>query len=212
MTQLTSQLTDTPDPEAGQRGFPDWLLATALALATLALFWPATQCGFLNFDDNLYVTANAQVQKGLNLENVEWAFTNPVSANWHPLTMMSHMLDCQLFGLKPWGHHLTSILLHCAQHRPGFSAAAPHFWRALAERVGGGTVRMAPLARGVGGLGGGTEGCAQHAVLPAFAAGVREVCRGRRKEDGERRTENGGRESAIRGPWSVVSRLGFIMG
>ena len=103
---------DTPDPETAQRRLPDWLMAALLALATLALYWPATQCGFVNFDDELYVTANAQVQKGLTLENVLWAFANPVSSNWHPLTLLSHELDCQLFGLRPWGHHLTSILLH----------------------------------------------------------------------------------------------------
>ena len=67
---------------------------------------------FVNYDDNLYVTENAHVQNGLTLESVKWAFSNPVAANWHPLTMLSHMLDCQLFGLKPWGHHLTSVLLH----------------------------------------------------------------------------------------------------
>lgn len=78
----------------------------------VALYRPALRCGFINYDDPLYVTANVQVQKGLTWENIKWAFINPVSANWHPLTMLSHMLDCQLYGLKPWGHHLTSLLLH----------------------------------------------------------------------------------------------------
>ncbi len=98
-------------PETANRRFPAWLVAAALALGTLALYWPATHCGFVNCDDNLFVTANTQVQKGLSWENLQWAFANPVAGNWHPLTLWSHMLDCQLFGLKPWGHHLTSILL-----------------------------------------------------------------------------------------------------
>lgn len=108
----TSESTVPPGRKRGQGEFPAWLLAAALALATLALYWPAMECGFLNFDDNEYVTDNAQTQKGLAWENIRWAFSTPVSANWHPLTMWSHMLDCQVFGLQPWGHHLTSVLLH----------------------------------------------------------------------------------------------------
>jgi tetratricopeptide (TPR) repeat protein len=92
--------------------FPVWLMAALLVLMTIALYWPATRCDFVNYDDNLYITENPHVQSGLTLENIKWAFTNPVVAIWHPLTVMSHMLDCQLFGLRPWGHHLTSVLLH----------------------------------------------------------------------------------------------------
>ena len=92
--------------------FPVWLMAALLALVTIALYWPATRCDFVNYDDDLSVTSNVHVQNGLTLENIKWAFINPVAAIWHPLTMLSHMLDCQLFGLKPWGHHLTSVLLH----------------------------------------------------------------------------------------------------
>jgi len=91
--------------------FPVWLMVALLVLVTITLYWPATRHDFV-YDDNLYVTMNVHVQNGLTLENVKWAFLNPVAANWHPLTMLSHMLDCQLFGLKPWGHHLTSVLLH----------------------------------------------------------------------------------------------------
>ena len=89
-----------------------WLLAVLLVLVTLAVYWPATRGGFIAYDDNLLVTENPQVQKGLTLEGLELAWFNPVNCLWHPLTVMSHMLDCQLFGLNPWGHHLTSVLLH----------------------------------------------------------------------------------------------------
>jgi Flp pilus assembly protein TadD len=75
---------------------------------------PAVQNGFVNYDDNVYVTGNSQVQGGLTRANVEWAFQTTSASNWHPLTWLSHMLDCSLFGLKPWGHHLTSVLLHAA--------------------------------------------------------------------------------------------------
>jgi Flp pilus assembly protein TadD len=92
--------------------FPGWLVAAILALVTLALYWQATHHDFINYDDDEYVTSNIHVQNGLTVESVKWAFLNPVSANWHPVTMLSHMLDCQIYDLKPWGHHLTSLLLH----------------------------------------------------------------------------------------------------
>jgi tetratricopeptide (TPR) repeat protein len=92
--------------------FPVWLLAALLVLVTIGLYWPAMRCDFVSYDDDLVVTSNVNVQNGLTLENLKWAFFNPVNNIWHPLTVLSHMLDCQLFGLKPWGHHLTSVLLH----------------------------------------------------------------------------------------------------
>ena len=92
--------------------FPAWWLAALLLLATIAIYWPATRGDFVNYDDDLHVTANAQVQKGLTWESVKWALLTPVNCIWHPVTVLSHMVDCQLFGLNPWGHHLTSVLLH----------------------------------------------------------------------------------------------------
>jgi Flp pilus assembly protein TadD len=99
-------------PETARPHIPAWLLAALLGLATLAVYWPATRCDFINYDDPDYVTANPQVQEGLNWASVKWAFCNPVAGNWHPVTMLSHMLDCQLFGLNPWGPHLINVLLH----------------------------------------------------------------------------------------------------
>ncbi len=69
---------------------------------------------FVNYDDDFYVYDNPAVTRGLNLKGVEWAFTHRVCANWHPLTMLTHMLDCQLYGLNAGGHHLTNVLLHTA--------------------------------------------------------------------------------------------------
>jgi hypothetical protein len=104
--------TGATSPAAAPLLFPAWVPSVLLALMTIALYCPALRDDFVNYDDYDYVTSNVQVQNGLTLEGIKWAFSNPVSANWHPLTMLSHMLDCQLFGLEPWGHHLTSILLH----------------------------------------------------------------------------------------------------
>ena len=69
---------------------------------------------FINLDDNVYVSENPHVQSGLSWQNIRWAFAAPHLSFWHPLTMLSHMLDCELFGLEPWGHHLSSLLLHIA--------------------------------------------------------------------------------------------------
>ena len=89
-----------------------FVLSLLLAAFTLAIYNRATHFSFLNFDDDRYVTQNPHVQAGLTVEMVKWALTSTSEANWHPLTWMSHALDCQFFGLNPAGHHLTSILLH----------------------------------------------------------------------------------------------------
>ena len=69
---------------------------------------------FVNWDDGLYITENVYVQKGLSEEGFTWAFTTSHAGNWHPITWLSHMLDCELYGLNPAGHHYTSIAFHIA--------------------------------------------------------------------------------------------------
>jgi protein O-mannosyl-transferase len=87
-------------------------LCLLLALATLALYNPVVHNGFTNLDDDFYVTHNPHVIAGLTWGTVKWAFTSYEAANWHPLTWLSHALDCQLFGLNPVGHHYVTVLLH----------------------------------------------------------------------------------------------------
>ena len=89
-------------------------VAGLLALATFALHARAGGYAFLQFDDNLYVTANPVVAAGLTTDGVRWAFTTLSVSNWHPLTWLSHMLDVQLFGLDPAAHHLVNVGLHAA--------------------------------------------------------------------------------------------------
>lgn len=92
-----------------------WHLPLALLLiaaVTVAVYWPLLHNGFIDFDDDLYVTANMIVRQGLTLEGFFWAFSSFHAANWHPLTWLSHMLDVELFGLNPQGHHAVSLLLH----------------------------------------------------------------------------------------------------
>ena len=98
--------------EPAARGLPPRLLGWMLVLVVLGTYLPALRHGFVCLDDNAYVTANRHVQAGLTWDGLRWAFTSTEAANWHPLTWLSHMADCQLFGLQPWGHHLTNILLH----------------------------------------------------------------------------------------------------
>ena len=85
-----------------------------LTLLTAAVYAPVVKQGFINFDDPDYVTGNPRVQAGLTLASIQWAFTSSYSSNWHPLTWLSHMLDCQLYSLKPAGHHITNLLFHIA--------------------------------------------------------------------------------------------------
>lgn len=88
------------------------IIAALLALATLAVFSPVAQHQFINYDDPDYVTENPRVQNGLSLANVKWAFQTGHASNWHPITWLSHMLDCQFFGLRPGAHHLVNVVFH----------------------------------------------------------------------------------------------------
>ena len=87
-------------------------LCTGLALACLVIYGQTLAHGFISYDDGLYVFENPRVAAGLSWENVVWAFTSRTAMYVHPVTWLSHMLDCTIFGLRPWGHHLTNLLLH----------------------------------------------------------------------------------------------------
>ena len=78
----------------------------------IALYWPVSGYPFVRLDDPEYVSENVNVLSGLSWSGLSWAFTSFDAANWHPLTWLSHMLDCQLFGLNAGRHHLHSVLLH----------------------------------------------------------------------------------------------------
>jgi len=89
-------------------------ISALLALSVLALYWPVLGYEFIEYDDDIYVTDNPQVKAGLNYRSIRWAFTTGRGGNWHPLTWLSHMLDCSLFALWAGGHHLTNLLFHLA--------------------------------------------------------------------------------------------------
>jgi len=88
------------------------ILGLLLAMVTVGLYYPVHGHPFVNYDDSLYVTENDQVQAGLTWPTVEWAFTTFEVGTWHPLSWISHALDCELFGLNPAGHHDMNLLLH----------------------------------------------------------------------------------------------------
>jgi len=116
MSRRSKNTMSEPKPRSNAN--PERWIVVAISLVLVALVWivfgQTLHHDFVNYDDLEYVTKNAQVARGLTLEGIGWAFTHFHSSNWHPLTWLSHMLDCQLYGLNPWGHHLTNVLLHTA--------------------------------------------------------------------------------------------------
>ena len=112
---LTSKMATQPgSSNAPLQGMEKhgWVLSILLVIVTVALYYQVSDHPFVNYDDNVYVTDNAQVKSGLNWDTVQWAFTTSEAGNWHPLTWLSHAVDYQLFQADPAGHHNTNLLLH----------------------------------------------------------------------------------------------------
>jgi tetratricopeptide (TPR) repeat protein len=91
-----------------------WVVAICIALAgiTWSVFGQTLRYDFINYDDDLYIYENPNIVSGLTRPAILWAFTRAHAGNWHPLTSLSHMLDCQVYGLNAGGHHFTNVLLH----------------------------------------------------------------------------------------------------
>jgi tetratricopeptide (TPR) repeat protein len=103
-------------PSPGRRTFERQTLVLCLALvaAVLVSYSSVVRNQFLDYDDDRYITENPNVKAGTTWATVAWAFTTYDESNWHPLTWLSHALDCDLFGLNPVGHHAVNVLLHAA--------------------------------------------------------------------------------------------------
>jgi tetratricopeptide (TPR) repeat protein len=104
-------------PHPARRDTPNarryaWLVAPALGVLTILVYLPALDAGFITYDDGEYVSHNPRVLTGLTWSNAAWAFQTRYFANWHPLTWLSHMLDAELYGDQPAGHHFTNVLIH----------------------------------------------------------------------------------------------------
>jgi tetratricopeptide (TPR) repeat protein len=90
------------------------LICAGLAGLTLAAFWPVTRGDFVNLDDPTYVLTNVRVQQGVTWENVTWSFSTYYFSNWHPLTWLSYLVDCEIFGVNPRAMHGVSLAWHVA--------------------------------------------------------------------------------------------------
>jgi len=114
-----------------------WWICVGLLLAIAIVYGRVVGFDFVNFDDPDYVTANNAVKSGLTLHGLAWAFTHFYASNWHPLTWISHMLDCEIFGMHPGGHHSVNVALHAGN-------AIVLFW--LLQRLTGAQWRSALVA------------------------------------------------------------------
>ncbi len=90
----------------------NYMIVVALAVAGLILFSQTSTNSFISLDDPAYITENSFIREGLMTQGIVWAFTSTYEQNWHPITWLSHMLDIQIFGLSPGGHHIVSALFH----------------------------------------------------------------------------------------------------
>jgi tetratricopeptide (TPR) repeat protein len=117
MTAASPNAAGPVPPSAGgsrrSRG-GNWLICLSLVLATLAAYWPVRHFEFLNYDDTDGIVRTPMIRGGLNGTSVAWAFANRHMGNWQPVTSLSHMLDCQLFGLNPGPPHVVNVLFHLA--------------------------------------------------------------------------------------------------
>jgi len=89
------------------------IISLLLVVSISAVYWQVGSHGFV-YDDDYYITGNAHLKRGLDFQSIAWAFTTFECANWHPLTWISHLLDVELFGFTPGGHHLMNVALHAA--------------------------------------------------------------------------------------------------
>ncbi len=93
---------------------PGWAVPIVLVLLTWAALGGVVSNGFVNYDDDLYLTENPALSQGPGVDGLRWAFTTTLGGNWHPVTWISHLIDVRLFGLNPAAHHAVNLALHSA--------------------------------------------------------------------------------------------------
>ena len=93
------------------------LIVLALAALVWIVFGQTAHFDWVRYDDRTYVYRSGRETSGLSFSNIAWAFTHFHAENWHPITTLSHMLDCQLFGVNPGAHHISSVVIHTRRHR-----------------------------------------------------------------------------------------------
>ena len=160
MDQAGRRSDSTASGLEGRRYFWGALACGAiLTVGTLAAYWPVTRFDFIDFDDPIYVTENPHVQAGLTRAGLTWAL-HAAEANWHPMTWISHMIDCQFYGRRAGGHHFTNVLLHLANAWLLFALIARMTRRLAPSFVIAMLFAWHPLHVESVALGFGEEGCA----------------------------------------------------
>ena len=157
-----------------------WTLALGclLAVATLALYHPVNHYPFANADDDSYIGDNIHVKYGFEPDTVKWAFTTFRDANWHPVTWLSHALDCHLYSLDAGKHHRTNVAAACRQRCPAVLGSAAGHGLRRPQCNGGRPVRSASHQCGIRGLDFRTQEPAEHVVLSARLGRLSMVCVG----------------------------------
>ena len=166
-----------PQPRPAGFATSTIFVSALLALVTLWAFWPVSHCDFLNYDDDGYVTANSHVRQGLNAGNGIWAFRTFETANWHPLTWLSLMLDAQLFGNNPLAFHLTNLFLAHGQHGFVVSSFGADDKCAMAQRHCRRALRPASFACRIRRVDFRTQRCFKRIIFYADAFSVCAICR-----------------------------------
>jgi protein O-mannosyl-transferase len=114
MARRTTQKRRALSVPVGKFGSPEIAIATALAIVTLAIYAQVIGHHFITLDDPTYIQENPMVNRGVTEAGLAWAFTTFYATNWHPITWISHMIDCQLFGMNAGRHLLVNALIHVA--------------------------------------------------------------------------------------------------
>ncbi len=99
-------------PARREQGTMTLWIVLALSAAVMSVYLQTTSFDFTRYDDNYFITENPVVQQGLSLKNLAWAFTAVQNGTWQPVTWLTHMVDCQLFGLNAGWHHFTNVICH----------------------------------------------------------------------------------------------------
>ena len=151
------------------------VICLALAAGTMLVYLPMLGHGFVNYDDPDYITNNPHVQAGLTWPGIVWAFQSSDASNWHPLTWISHMMDCQLFGLNPARPPFDQPAFSHGECAAAVHGVETNDWSDVVQRVCGSAVCMASAARRIRRVGFRTQGCVERVFLDADAAGLRAL-------------------------------------
>src|SRR5436190_1940688 len=155
-----------------KRQYAKILIALGLATLVCIVFGQTAHFDWVRYDDNDYVYRSGRVTSGLSFSNVAWAFTHFHASNWHPITTVSHMLDCQLFGVNPGSHHVISVVIQTCATIALFFALDSLTRKKMAKSICRWCLRHSSATRGIGGLDRRAQRRSQRFILRPHPAGV----------------------------------------